>query len=217
MKRILLVCNHFAPDNTIVAVRTSKLAKYLKKAGYEISVLTEKKQEIMQDEILARDTENISVCRVENSKPMQFLQRQYKRIISPFKKKRMKNLYNRVKINPKTGRKEFYSFETAYPILGSLDYLMELIRQYDLFLQAKKFLRGSGQYDYLITSYGDMFSVFFGLYVRKKDRNIKWICDIRDAIYRYKFTPEQVKWIPLSIEKKVWKRADCITAVSKGM
>ena len=42
-KNILLICNYFAPDNTIAAVRTSKLAKYLRQSGYEVQVIAEKK------------------------------------------------------------------------------------------------------------------------------------------------------------------------------
>ena len=61
-KKILLICNYFAPDNTIAAVRTSKMAKYLKQNGYEIQVIAEKKDAVTEDEILKKDTEGIQVC-----------------------------------------------------------------------------------------------------------------------------------------------------------
>ena len=51
-KKILFICNYFAPDNTIAAVRTSKLAKYLQQNGYEVEVITEKKNAELEDEIL---------------------------------------------------------------------------------------------------------------------------------------------------------------------
>ena len=53
-KNILLICNYFAPDNTIAAVRTSKLAKYLRQSGYEVQVIAEKKDTAAEDEILKK-------------------------------------------------------------------------------------------------------------------------------------------------------------------
>ena len=69
----------------------------------------------------------------------------------------------------------------------------------------------------MITSYGDSFAFFCGRTYKRKHRNTYWIFDIRDAIYRYKFTPDYVKWIPLSYEKYIWKNADAIVGVSKGI
>jgi len=217
MKRILLICNYFAPDNTIAAVRTSKLAKYLHQNGYEVQVITEKKEINIEDELLKLDTEGIKVYYAYQSKFYKRFYNIYHKIIEPHKKKRFDNLENRYKINPKTGHEEFYTYEAAYPILGSLDYIVQLIKQYDLYLSVKKTLRKLDGFDYVITSYGDIFSFFTGKYYRKCHKEILWIFDIRDAIYRYKFTPDYVKWLAKRYERQVWKKADCILGVSKGI
>lgn len=214
MKKILMVCNYFAPDNVIAAVRITKIAKCLSQNGYEVTVIAEQRQDI-EDEILKRDAEGIKVIRVNNSAGTLKLISFYDKVITPIKRKKYDNLNNRIKINPRTGKSEFYPFQTAYPFMGSLDYLMETIRQYDLFRAAKRYLSDYLNVDYVFTSYGNFFGLFTGAYVHKK--HIPWIFDIRDSICQYKFTPRYVRWIALLFERYIWKKADCITAVSKGI
>ena len=212
-----MICNHFAPDNMIAAVRTTKFAKCFKENGYEIIVIAEKKKDVIEDDILKKDAEGIRVIRVANSKRAEKILQRCKKIVAPLKEKKYDSLDNRVRINPKTGNKEFYPFETAYPFLGSLDYLMELYRQYDLAYQARKHIKIITDADVLFSSYGDYFSIFAGMYFKKVNPKIPWVFDTRDAIYNYKFTPKYVAWIAEYIEKKAWRKADAITAVSKGI
>ena len=60
-KNILLICNYFAPDNTIAAVRTSKLAKYLRQSGYEVQVIAEKKDTAAEKKAAENSAENKEV------------------------------------------------------------------------------------------------------------------------------------------------------------
>lgn len=216
-KKILLICNYFAPDNAIAAIRTSKLAKYLRQNGYEIQVIAEKKDSDTEDEILKKDTEGIKVYYAYQSELYKRFYEKYKEIIQPYKQKRFDNLENRYRMNPKTGKMEFYPFETAYPLLGSLDYIVGLMKQYDLYFSIKKTLRQCNGFDYVITSYGDAFSLFAGRYYHKYHKETPWIFDIRDPVYRYKFTPCYVGWIAKIYEKQIWKNSDCILGISKGI
>lgn len=217
MKKILIVCNHFAPDNTIAAVRVTKMAKYLKENGFEVIVFAEQKTETIEDEILKSDAQGIKVIRIDNSNRVKRFICTYKKMIDPIKKKKYDDLDNRMKINRKTGKYEFYPFETAHPMIGGLDYLVELLRQYDLYRMAKQELNKSGTIDFIFTSYGDFFGLFVGKYLHKKNKDVPWLFDIRDAICRYKFTPQYVRWIAKLHENYIWREANCITAVSKGI
>ena len=217
MKRIIILCNHFAPDNTIAAVRLTKIAKYLYQHNYEVIVFAEQKEGSIEDEILRKDAEGIQVIRSDNSAGIKKLLAIYRKAIAPVKSKRYADLDNRVKVNRKTGKPEFYPFETAHPFIGSLDYLMEMLRQYDLFRTAKQCLSEYTKTDYIFTSYGDFFGLFAGAYLHRRNRNVPWIFDIRDAVCRYKFTPQYVRWLAVLFEKYLWREADCITAVSKGI
>lgn len=217
MKKVLLVCNHFAPDNTIAAVRTTKLAKYLVAAGYDVRVIAEQKYDGITDSILEQDAKGIHVIRAVNSLRIRKVIELYKKFISPVKSRKFANLNDRIKINRKTGKYEFYPFETAHPIIGSLDYLFELLRQYDLYLNVKEKLPNYFEVDYLLTSYGDFFCVYVGKYIHRNKRNIPWIFDIRDPICRYKFTPDYMRVFAKMQERYIWKEADSIIAVSKGI
>lgn len=217
MKKIIMICNHFAPDNMIAAVRTTKLAGAFKEHGYEVIVIAEKKKDIIEDEILKENAEGITVIRVSNSEIINNVINTYKKIIAPIKEKKFENVDNRMKINPKTGKEEFYPFETAYPFIGSMDYLMELLRQYDLAIHARKYLKELKNVDYMFSSYGDFFSLFASKWYHKRHKKKKWIFDMRDAICNYKFTPQYVRWIAGMHERYIWREADAITAVSKGI
>lgn len=217
MKKILIVCNHFAPDNTIAAVRVTKIAKYLKENGFEVIVFAEQKTETIEDEILKSDAQGIKVIRIDNSNRVKRFICTYKKMIDPIKKKKYDDLDNRMRINRKTGKYEFYPFETAHPVIGSLDYIVELLRQYDLCKMAKQEFNKSGKIDFIFTSYGDFFGLFAGKYLHRKNKNVPWLFDIRDAICRYKFTPQYVRWIAKLHESYIWREATCITAVSKGI
>ena len=212
-----MICSHFAPDNSIAAVRITKFAKCFYKNGYEVTVIAEAGAVLLEDEILKKDAQGIKVIRVENTKKAKKVIEKYKKIVRPFKEEKFQKLDNRLRINPKTGNKEFYTFETYYPFLGSIDYVMELYRQYDLFIQAKRYMNEILDVELIFTSYGGFISIFAGLYYKRKNKNIPWIFDIRDAVYNYKFTPPYVSWISKLYERYIWKRADGITAVSKGI
>lgn len=216
-KKILLVCNYFAPENAIAAVRTTKLVKYLMREGFDVDVITEKKDKIEIDEMLKQDAEGVQVYYTENSDKCKKICAYYQKFIKPYREKRMMILDNRERINRKTGNVEFYPFETAYPVLGSLDYIFEQARQKDLAREVEKFIRKLGRYDWIITSYGDSFAYFVGKAYKKLYKDVKWIFDIRDAIYRYKFIPDLVRWIPLRYEEFIWKNADAIVGVSHGI
>ena len=61
MKKVLIVCNHFAPENILGAVRPTKLAKYLNIEGYGITVIAEKVEYDVIDSTLERDAKNLSI------------------------------------------------------------------------------------------------------------------------------------------------------------
>ena len=216
VKKILVVCNYYAPENTIAAVRISKLVKYFCKEKYEVDVITEKKEINFIDDSLKADMENVNVSYLSNSWFCRKVCKIYKTITDSSRKKRMSIMDNRERINPKSGHVEFYPFETAYPLFGSIDYLINQYRQRDLARNILK-ITSNKKYDCFITSYGDSLAYFCGKKYKKKHEEIPWIFDIRDAIYRYKFTPDYIKFIPVKYERYVCQHADAIVGVSKGI
>lgn len=216
-KRILIVCNYFAPENLIAAVRITKLAKYFRIYGYEVEVLAEKKDIALEDDLLKTDVAGIRVHYAQNSKIFFRLYKIYKKMTSDYRKKRFERVENRRRVNKKTGHVEFYTFETAYPIIGSCDYLLHELKQWDLFNSVKKFLKASRNFDYIITSHEYSFAYFVGKYFHKHHKNVPWFFDLRDSIYRYKFVPDYVAWLPKSYERYIWENADGMVGVSEAI
>lgn len=215
-KKILFVCNYFAPNNAVAAIRITKMVKYLTLSGYEITVIAEERSDNQEDELLKREVEGIPVYRVVNSAKINNIIRFFNKLIKKSKEKRYQDLDNRIKFNKKSGKSEFYPFETAYPLIGSMDYLLELLRQYDLSVQAREVMKKFAHYDICISSYGDNFGLFAGLFLKKK-LGLKWILDVRDPICSYKFTPSYVWKIAQKLESKAGQNADSITAVTETM
>ncbi len=217
MNRIIMVCDAFAPTNGIGAVRTTKLAKFFREHGYEVIVIAEQKHGYLEDEILERDSEGIKVYRVINSKCVQKIISMYNRMIAPIKQKRYDNLEDRMQINKYTGSLEFHPFQTAHPIIGSFDFLIELLRQYDLYCSSKHYLNSLEEPTYIFTSIGGNFGIFSSKYLHLKFRRIPLIVDFRDHMDLYRFSPKYVLWISRLLKRQICEEADCITAISKGI
>lgn len=217
MKRIVMLCNYFAPDNKIAAIRITKLAKYFKQYGCEVTVVSEEKQDTVEDELLKRDAEGIRSIRVSSSGRIKRAVMMIQKAVSPLRQRRFDDPDNRMKYDKKSGKYEFFPFETACPFWGSFDYVMDLLLQYDLFRAAKPYLDALEEPDYIFSSYGDYFGIFAGRYLHKKFRKAQWTVDFRDGVYRYKFTPKYVVWIVRLFQAYMWRKADCMTAVSKGL
>ena len=59
-KRVLLISYYFAPQNTIGAIRPTKMAKYLERMGYEVTVICGGGLDEKVDPTLQRDMEQLS-------------------------------------------------------------------------------------------------------------------------------------------------------------
>lgn len=105
MKKILIACNVFAPDNEIAAVKTTKIAKYLLKSGYDVEVITEKNTYSAFDDHLLKGIEKIKPLYVHPTKSYFILKKLYDKIILPHKKKRFDDTTSkkRLRKNKETG------------------------------------------------------------------------------------------------------------------
>lgn len=213
-----MICNYFAPENEIASIRLTKFAKYLVSKGYQVEVLSEKKELKVKDQILAEDAKSIPVHYVENSSLVKNIVKVYNFITKRYREKRYDDVSHRRVYNTETKLYEFVPFEIAYPILGTLDLFMFILRQYDLYLASKSFLqKRSVDFEVCFSSYGNHFTHWAGEYFKNVNPKGIWIADFRDAVYRLKFTPKYilpfVKWY----ENKMYRKSDRITFATKVM
>ena len=220
MKKILMICNYFAPRNEIASVRITKFAKYLTEAGYMVEVITENPGADTRDTLLLEEVRNIPVHYAEKRRGYLALERFYNKFVKPHSDKRYNDLSNpkRYYIDKATGRREFLPFTVAYPFWGTLDYILFVSRQKSLFRSVKKYLRENAEkYDVCFSSYGDHFSHFCGLYIKKLFPDIRWIADFRDPVYQVKFNPAPTKAYVKGFEQKIYRKCNKITGVTQGI
>ena len=172
---------------------------------------------MLEDELLKKDVEGVKVHYAQNSFAYRVVSSIYRRITKFYRKKRFERLKDRKKINPQTGKMEFYTFETAYPIIGSCDYLMNEWKQKDLCSSVISILNQADDFDCIITSHEYSFAYFTGKYFHECHRQIPWIFDLRDSIYRYKFVPDYIAWLPKKYERYIWNHASHIVGVSNAI
>jgi len=208
MKKILIISEHFAPQNTIGAIRPTKLAKYLRLTGkYEISVLAAKKQDVSNDEIR---TENWFVNNMYLSKKVDLTKLLNVFVYHIFKKRHTKkksdfNDFVPVKENERSSFVKFVKY--------SLDYLSNLIHSNN----AKKIINTYSLHetDIVFSTYGPFSSHLIARYLKKKNKKLFWIADFRDPAFNWD-TPLLFKRYAKYYAKKICNSADVATAVSQG-
>jgi len=212
MKKILIVTEHFAPNNEIAAVRITKFAKYFKLKGFHVGVVTRslRSHEII-DPILTGDLKYIDEYVVIVLKSILTQKISY--------------------VSKKAGGVEGNSSENgivtdlinkllslliAYYIkvkfAGSLDFYLK-----KLFIKkAKKHVKLlSKTYDVILTSCGAFSVNVLGISAKRSNPNIKWIADILDPLinnFQNKKHLPYYRWIL----KMIMENADVITGVSEG-
>jgi hypothetical protein len=211
MRKIVIISDYFAPQNEVAAIRLTKIAKYIyKTCNCEISVVTRNKDFQVIDKLLAADAECIKeYIKITESKLLVK--------INEVREKREKArrsiiLTQNNKEAPKINL--FKKFKNT--IYFYVMYLLDLFNNKSYSQQAIKKLRTYNQnYDVIISSFGPMSSHFIGKHIKMRNPSAFWIADFRDAVYHSK-VPIGFRSYAQKFAKRICKKADAITTVSKG-
>lgn len=169
--KILLISYYFAPNNTIAAVRTTKIAKYLQELGYRIEVICG--PAFIQDPILKQDLAKLKNMNIVHGSKFY----EHRQINSLSQKSHIKNLENPI-IHKNKLKQYIYHILPNSPS----EYLF-ILNSFIWFLNAKKQLKNRiGRYDIIISSFGPIGSLFLAEYFRKRRSKSIWIIDYRDPI-----------------------------------
>lgn len=209
---ILIISYYFGPIQAIGSIRSTKLAKYLKKMGHNVIVLSTSNYKLFpEDKLLKRDIQDIKVYRTPSIDAL-WISSKVKRFISLLRFKRDKKRYGGPKIYMKSIRRI---------LLGELIYKIIKMPNITWFLFSlpvlKKILK-KNEFDIIFSSFGPIFVHYLGLFAKKKQPNSYWIVDYRDLhLENYTNPPDPVSRVfNRIIEQKILEKADIITAVSKG-
>jgi glycosyltransferase involved in cell wall biosynthesis len=197
--RIILVSRHFAPDPSIGAVRPSNLAYYLSQFGHKVLCVTE-------DCGVEADGEwfrSIQILRVKSRKfksqnPNSMQQKQMVSTIQP-------DVRNQ-------SRTEKWARRTARQLIHVLDEFEWSQLVYKKLTETVSI----NDFDCVLTSFGPISSVLIGQRVKKLNPDITWVSDMRDTMYSC-FLQQWRRLLYLSIEKKMVRQANMITAVSNAI
>lgn len=188
--KVLLISHLFSPNNAIGAVRPTKITKRLIADGYEVDVFTYgyTDNDSLYDEI------NVTNKYVINDKKVEF-------------KKNTK-----VAGEPQQMAGFIYMLKRHY-----VTYLSQ--KRGEVFLNAFKKaydeILCKNNYDVVFTTFGPLCCIEAGFYVKKKNPEIKWICDFRDPVL-VSVTPTLYRPYFKYIQDKACKKADVIVTVSNG-
>jgi glycosyltransferase involved in cell wall biosynthesis len=205
-KSVLLISYYFAPQNAIGAVRPTKLAKYLTRMGYDVTVLCGVGLSPMRDPLLARDLQELrDVHTVQERSLLRWL-----------KTRKQEASKDTVASNGATITAP--SASVAKSGLGSLrnDVYLWLHTQADeAFARAciRRLRAMHRHFDVVLSTYGPLSAHTVGSWVKRTGMADKWIADFRDEVtvpFRW-----QQKML-LRYIRNVRLNADAITAVSEG-
>lgn len=198
-KSVLLVSRIFAPQNKVGAVRATKLAKYLLRMGYEVTVLAGKNLSPVTDPLLARDLEQMPDVQIVREKS---LLRWWKERGG----------------TPATGSPPAAGKEgpaKARPLMNALYLMLDDLAD-AAFTRAciRRVKRAGKNYDVVLSSYGPLSSHTIAHKVKKAGLAHRWIADFRDE------TAVPFQWQRARLKRynrMVIQNADCITSISQGL
>lgn len=217
-KRVLLISYYFAPQNTIGAIRPTKMAKYLERMGYEVTVICGGGLDDKVDPTLQKDLEklhDVHLIREWNplrERALKNAQAQKAAAVQADKpagdqqdataEKRSSGLIGRLK-------------SVLGKVIDNLYLYLAWLSDRDFCRKAIREVRKLDQtYDCVLSSYSTISTHEIGYYAKKSGKARKWIADFRDEVnmaFAWQ-AGRQRRYI-----RMVRENADLITAVSYGV
>jgi hypothetical protein len=208
MKKILIVSYLFAPENAIGAIRPTKIAKFLSKKAYDITVITSSNK-LKHDSLLEKDLSKINkIIELDHSETYtkKFIKKNSETVIT-------KDSHSTKSTNRKNNKIKFQ--ELRFFKRNSLLFISAL----DFYNQCKKLISNReidiNDYDYVFTTFGPVSSILIGLWLKKRYPKLIWINDFRDPMV-VNDTPFIFKNIYKWLQKKSCEKANYIVSISNG-
>lgn len=214
--KILIITTFFPPQNSIASLRPYSWAKYWKKTGHDITILTTDK--VKTDVDLLYDCSDFNIISLPVNIPFAKTRKDLK---SNTKEDEKKGIYSRARLWIFSIIKRIYTnfsektgcYHTCrYPDWHDtwVRYVIRYIKTNTSVLQ---------NIDFVISTGGPYSVHRIGFYIKKKYPDIKWIVDWRDLWTKNPEFPGLFlfRWYEQLLEKRFHSMADMITTVSEGL
>lgn len=215
MKNILIICEKFAPENTVGATRMTKIAKYLKLSGkYEVTVVTRKYSGVA-DSLLQKDIQYIDKFiyasegwfgrKVKNAYTYKSTSKGY-----ADEKRKQASILAQKDIKA-------YFIALKKSIVSVISVLItEIIARSYAKNATNEIRKQNCKYDVIISSHGPEASHYIGRSCKKIQNDAIWIADFRDQLYQGEATFGLLRLWSKTYAQRICQKADWYTAVSKG-
>lgn len=210
-QNILIISYYFAPRNVIGAVRSTKIAKYLQRDGYNVDVITLKCDDENIDGILENDINGINVYYLEHSKTYMYLKTH---ILDKYLKR--KNILQK---EEKESSKSKDKFKTMIKTL--INFALSIYQSIDFNMKAKKVIKEllkEKKYTSIYCTYGPLPNLFVIRWMMHKYSNEKYVIDFRDPVTIN--GSKNNKWMTRYFNKLVSyivNKSDCSIGVTNGI
>jgi len=225
MKKILIICDYFAPVNKIASVRPTKFAKFIKKNyDFHVDVLTREtvKGTSLDNSTLA-DIKFIDNCiRIKDGPILDKATRIVRIIGRSLRGSRQYSEETKLpaqgenKVSPST--KSFRSRIKRYFSLR-INQLLKIISSHWFASQAYRHILLDSKvesYDVLFSTYGEYSGHLFAAKYKRSHPDTIWIADFRDAVLSDKNGIISIAYSKL-FQRHIVKKTDIVTAVSDGV
>lgn len=213
-RNVLIVTQSFAPEFSPQAARATKLAKFLSRTGYEVTVLT-MAQPPAADPILEKDLSDcgrvLRAHRVVAFLPVRRIFRRY--TLNKPKQKQAAREAGASSLKSDQKQSAFLRFLKEYKSALAIKR-----REQDFYRAATYYVQRSGldlsHFDVMISVFSPMSSHRVALYLKEKCPTLRWIADYREIPAAT--LPKPVKRYYQRYHARVLSHCELLTAASEG-
>lgn len=205
-KRVLMISYYFAPENEIGAVRPTKLAKYLQRQGYEVTVICSDGTRALTDPLLERDLKELRDVHIL---------REWNPVRERYVKKQQAKARGAVPAAPAAPVSSLGPVKRLLRLAVQKAYvfLIALSDGHFQHLACRELKKLHGQYDAVFSTFSPLSVHMVGRKAKKMGLAKRWIADCRDEISVPLFWMRPwMKWYIRMLERE----ADIQSGVSYG-